>query len=107
MVGDLKRWTARGQVLPAEDDLSYVDVCDLSPEVIKTLRPEVVMSPLVVREFDVIDIARRLVEIGFAGRYRAVVQKIPDISLIAADVRAVAPALDFDVIDLPEGPDAP
>jgi hypothetical protein len=66
-------------------------------ELLCTLEPEVVLSALIAPDFDAMDLARLLQEAGFAGRYRAVTTRLPNVRSVVAEVRAVAPGLDFDL----------
>jgi hypothetical protein len=61
------------------------------------LKPEVVLSALIARDFDAIELARLLMLEGFAGRYRAVTTALPNIKCVVAEVRAAVPGIDFDV----------
>lgn len=66
---------------------------------------DVVLSPLVSDAFDCFDVAARLAELGFSGRYRAASGHIPDPGLVRREVRATYPKLDFElvVLDEPDG----
>lgn len=57
-----------------------------------------VLSPLVADGFDVIDIAIRLAELKYTGRYRAIAEDLPNGNMIRKEVRAHAPDLDFDLL---------
>lgn len=61
------------------------------------LQPDVVLSALIARDFDAIDLARRLAEAGFTGRYRAVTASLPNRGAVVAEVRASVPNIDFDL----------
>ncbi len=61
------------------------------------ISPEVVLSALIGPDFDAIDLARKLCDMGFAGRYRAVTRRLPNSRAVVAEVRAMAPGLDFDL----------
>ncbi len=66
-------------------------------QLLSDLRPEVVLSALIARDFDAIELARVLQIEGFAGRYRAVTPALPNIRGVVAEVRAAVPGIDFDV----------
>lgn len=71
---------------------------DLDGFLIATLAPEVIVSALTTPDFDVLDMAARLAEIGYRGRYRALVRHLPDPGVVVREVREIAPSLDFDVL---------
>lgn len=66
--------------------------------------PSLVLSCLVARDFDALDLARRLAEAGYRGRYLALVQSLPDPRLIRREVAAQCPGVNFDVIILDGSP---
>ncbi len=102
ILGDMQRWLARDAALPVLDGLSFADVTDLDAALLLRLNPDIVMSPLVVRDTDAVEIARILGDLHYAGRYRVVSEEIPNDTVIRAEVSAVAPDLDFAVVALPE-----
>ena len=103
IVGDMERWSTRDRELPVLPGLSFVDVSDLTAELLAHHNPDIVMSPLVVRDADAVEIARVLGTLGFSGRYRVVADDIPNSDVIQGEVSAVAPYLDFAIISLPVG----
>lgn len=62
--------------------------------------PVLVLSPLLTPVFDAIDIARYLSQLGYRGRYLALVDKLPSANLIRREVEAQSPDLNFDVVVL-------
>ena len=63
-------------------------------------RPSLVLSPLLARRFDCVDVAQMLHQIDFAGMMRAVGDDLPDPDIVRREVRALCPRLDFDLINL-------
>ena len=61
------------------------------------LAPELILSPLILVRFDVIDLAGRLAALDFRGRYRAVCPLLPRPQVVRDEVRREAPRLDFDL----------
>ena len=59
--------------------------------------PEIVLSPLFGEGFDALDLALRLQELDYDGRYRAVAERLPDPGLIRREIRSAAPRVDFDL----------
>lgn len=62
--------------------------------------PNLVLTPLVCGPRDAVDFAQKLASLGFCGRYRAVVDALPNIHLVRQEIRATCPSIDFDVIEL-------
>ncbi len=101
VVGDMARWSSRDRELPVMAGLSFVDVRDLDAALLATHSPDIIMSPLVVRDTDAVEIARTLSQLKFQGRYRVVADDIPDADVIQGEVSAAAPKIDFAIISLP------
>ena len=81
--------------------LSMIRFLALQPKQFAHLATSLVMSPLVVAGGkDAMDIAAKLEEFGFCGRYLAFVSVVPSTSLIAREIRLVAPNVDFELIEL-------
>lgn len=97
VVGNLERWAARGRGLPDLVGFAFVAFHSLTPDLLDDLAPEMVLSPLMGEGFDAVELARRLWQLGFAGRYRALTTPLPDLDAVRAEVREAAPDLDFDL----------
>ncbi len=69
----------------------------LDGPLLSRLRARAILSCLVTRAFDAIDLAAMLNATGFDGRYLAVTREAPDRALIRREVRSRAPSVDFDV----------
>lgn len=105
VVGDMARWRAQGRNLPDIDGLQFVDINALTDYVRTAEAPDIILSPLVSDDFDVMDVAHVLSECAYCGPYRAVTDLIPNPDIIRDEVRGQAPLLDFDLFVLPK-PDA-
>jgi hypothetical protein len=62
--------------------------------------PVLILSLLVTPGFDALDLARLLSENGYRGRYLALVDRLPNPTLIRREVAAQSPGVNFDVIIL-------
>ena len=62
--------------------------------------PVLILSNLVTPGFDALDLARFLVQNGYRGRYLALVDRLPNPTLIRREVAAQSPGINFDVIIL-------
>lgn len=93
VVGDVRDVSA----LPRIPGFHFRPYAAVTRRLLVEIDPEVVLSALIGPDFDAIDLARKLQEMGFAGRYRAVTARLPNARAVAAEVRGAAPGLDFDV----------
>lgn len=100
IIGDLGRWRNEGRDVISFGEFEYIDLADLTVDLLERTKPAIILSPLVADSFDVIDIAARLAELGFEGRYRALSVQASDKKVIAAEVALVAPDLDFDILEI-------
>lgn len=101
VIGDLARWKAEGRAHQSLEEFTFVDIDDLNADIVNEHEPDIILSPLVGDDFDAVDVAVRLIELGFRGRYRAISDNLPDADLIRAEIRAFAPQLDFDLLLMP------
>lgn len=62
--------------------------------------PALILSQLVTPGFDALDLARLLSQGGYRGRYLALVDRLPNPTLIRREVAAQSPGVNFDVIIL-------
>ena len=97
----MAQWVARQRGFPDAPGLNFADVDDLSPDLLDRTNPLIVLSPLVVRNTDAVEVADRLQKLGFRGRYRVVADPLPDTDIIHLEVATVAPGLDFGIMSLP------
>lgn len=97
-VGDIDEWRRHGGDLPADTRLAFTDFRSVTAELFEIMAPTLVLSPLLARGFDCIDLAQVLYGIGFRGRYRAVADLLPDPGMIRREIAGICPGLDFDVV---------
>ncbi|WP_296425833.1 hypothetical protein [Yoonia sp.] len=102
IIGNSARWKAEGRLIPRLKGFQFVDIGDLTPQIVNEASPDMVLSPLIGDEFDAVDLAMKLNELNYLGRYRAIANDVPDVELIRREVYGVAPQLDFDLLIMPE-----
>lgn len=102
VVGDLARWTAQGRIDASLTEFLFVDIATLSADLVNEIQPDIVLSPLIANNFDAVDVAMRLVDLQFQGKYRAIASDLPDASMICKEIRSFAAKLDFDLLLLPQ-----
>lgn len=101
VIGNLARWGAGGRSVVPFENVEFIDPSRLTAELLDTVNPDLILSPLWGDAFDVIDVAQQLVALGYRGRYRAVSENMPDVAMIINEVRTQAEGLDFDLLALP------
>ncbi|SIS73629.1 response regulator [Phaeovulum vinaykumarii] len=72
----------------------------LDAELLAQVNPDVVMCPLFMPGHDVIDLARRLHDMGYRGALRAFCSSVPDPDLIRREVAHACPEVSFELIVL-------
>ncbi|MGI1661871.1 hypothetical protein ACRDNQ_06500 [Palleronia sp. KMU-117] len=100
-VGDIEEWRRHGGDIPADSRLAFTDFGSVTPELFQVMAPTLVLSPLLARGFDCIDLSQVLHALGFKGRYRAIAEHLPDPEMIRREIAGLCPGLDFDVIVMP------
>ena len=102
-VGDVAEWTRHRGSLPVDGSLAFSSFAGITPELFEILAPQIVLSPLLARGFDCIDLAQLLSSLGFRGQYRAITEALPDPEIIRREIRCLCPGIDFDVIQISKG----
>ncbi|WP_143267471.1 hypothetical protein [Aquimixticola soesokkakensis] len=98
VVGEVARWRLKGGAIIDEPDLHYADFYELTFDLMATLRPDVVLSPVICAAFDCLDLAQRLSQLEFRGLYRSVAVGLPRPEIIKREVRGLCPDIDFDFL---------
>lgn len=97
-VGDTAEWLRRRQPVPPGGRIILASFSDLSQDLLARVRPKLVLSPLLARDFDCIDLAQMLFALGFGGQYRVVSSEVPNPLIVATEIRSLCPGLDFGVL---------
>lgn len=100
-VGDVQEWTRRGRQIPSEGTVFFAEFHQVTEVLLAELSPRLVLSPLLTRNFDCVDLAQKLAQLGYRGPYRAIDVGLPNPSMIVREIRALVPMLDFEVMRLP------
>lgn len=99
VVGHPEEWERTGHDLPARrGELRFVAFEDIDAEFLHTAAPAMILSPVLARGFDCIDLAARLAQLGYEGAYRAVSKALPSPGMIEREIRQLYPKLDFGVL---------
>lgn len=97
-VGSAAEWREGGNRLQADGRVAFASFEDISLEMISRLCPTVILSPVLARNFDCIDLAQKLFAHGYTGRYRAVSDELPDPEMVEREIRHLCPGLDFGIL---------
>ncbi|HHI71700.1 MAG TPA: hypothetical protein ENJ91_11905 [Rhodobacteraceae bacterium] len=104
VVGDIGHWLSTGRDLPRIAQTRFCDFEELDSGLLKQLNPQIILSPLLGRGFDVLDLVALLCTLGYDGRVRGMTPPLPNPELIRGEVQRVCPELDFDIIEVRPGP---
>lgn len=80
--------------------LSVATLASLTWDMLNRTQPEVVLAPLLTDAFDIIDVGRRLMQLGYTGALRAFCQPVPNRHLIRSEVQGACHLLDFDLLEV-------
>jgi hypothetical protein len=85
---------------PQIEGFTFRAFADLTQDLLDGLSPDVILSPLIVLQFDASDVIARLCALGFRGRYRAVSAPLPRPDAVRDEIRNHGPGVDFDIFEL-------
>lgn len=103
-VGDTAEWLRRNQPVPPGGRLILASYDDMSRQLLERVRPRLVLSPLLARDFDCIDLAQMLFTLGYTGQYRVITGDLPDPTVVHAEIGLLCPGLDFGILSTPPPP---
>ena len=99
-VGDTRAWHQRGRRIPSDGMVHFAEFHEVTELLLAELSPRLVLSPLLTRNFDCVDLAQRLAQLGYRGPYRAIDIGLPNPRMIVREIRSLVPTLDFEVLQL-------
>ena len=71
----------------------------LTTTTLATVRPDLILAPLLAASFDIVDVGARLNAMGFRDRLRAFSEPLPDVGAVVREVRVQFSDIDFGVIE--------
>jgi hypothetical protein len=92
---------ASSAVLGPGSPVAFAQLQDVGAELIDTLRPDIILTPLLSASFDCIDLAIILSALNYRGSFRVLCPLIPSPELIRREIRALCPELEFELIFVP------
>lgn len=104
VVGNTDQFEAAEPKLPNCHDTLFCVISDLTPAFLELHKPNVVLSPLVTSQHDILELAIVLDKLNFEGQFRVLVAPLPNPEVIVSEVRFECPALDFDLITVQPNP---
>lgn len=99
-VGDTASWSRSGRRIPTDGSVHFAAFHEVTPVLMAEIAPRLVLSPLLARNFDCVDLAQKLAQLGYRGPYRAIDIGLPDPRMIVREIRSLVPMLDFEVLRL-------
>jgi hypothetical protein len=103
-IGDVSAWRLQGGLVKGTGQVAFYEFNDVTSTLLELARPPMIVSPLLTRQFDCIDLAERLSDLGYAGAYRAIAITLPAPEIVRREIRLICPNLDFDVVAWPTDP---
>lgn len=96
-VGDPDEWLRHGNPFPTEE-MAFISFAEISENILTQYNPTVVFSPVLASNFDCIDLAILLQQVGYTGSYRAMAKDLPKPELIEREVAHICPRIDFSIV---------
>lgn len=97
-VGAPEEWKRQGKALPSHGKLAFVAFHEVTGYLLDKLNPAAVVSPVLAKGFDCIDLAQVLHSLDFKGPYRAAAPDLPKPKLIESEIAQLCPRLDFQIV---------
>jgi len=104
VVGNVEQFLAAKPKLPFCRDTLYCCIKELTSVFLELHQPNVVLSPLVTSQFDIVELAVVLEQLSYKGQFRALAAPMPNPELILKEVKTQCPELDFDLITVRPNP---
>jgi hypothetical protein len=92
-VGDVFSIRTRLDAGVAGDRTAFAEFSEVTPELMEALSPQIVVSSVLGRNFDCVDLAEKLCEVGFNGCYRLIAHGMPQPGLVLREIRSLFPSL--------------
>lgn len=101
VVGDIDSLKLSGLKLPQIDNFHFCAIEQVNQIFIARLKPDVILSSLITKQFDIVDLIDILNTINYCGQVRAISTALPDTQLICSEIQSAYPAIDFDLLEMP------
>lgn len=97
-IGEPDEWRRSGGIIPSEDVIAFCQFSEVNDELLRRLSPTLILSPVLARRFDCIDLATRLYQLSYPEKYRAIASNMPNPHIIEREIKSLCPTLNFAVI---------
>lgn len=97
-IGEPEEWRRAGGMIPAEDSVAFCTFDQMTDDFLRRVNPSVILSPVLARRFDCIDLATLLYRLSYTEKYRAIASNMPNPEIIEREIRSLCPTLDFAVV---------
>ena len=94
-VGEAGNWPSAGQDAMRQYQIGFAEFRHVTAELLSTLKPDIVVAPLLCETFDCLDLAQTLHTHGFAGRFRVIAPAIPAPWIISTEIETMCPSMNF------------
>lgn len=95
-VGNVYDWNQAARTLPPGSAVTFSDISDIKAEFLREICPDIVLSCLVCRDFDFLDLAQALQDAHYKGSLRIIVPKLPNPNSVISEARALCPDLQIE-----------
>lgn len=72
----------------------------LSETMLRNVKPDLIISPLITPEWDVVDLGLHLQSLGYTGKFFALTKPLPRAELVLREVSAVCPRLKIQLLEV-------
>ena len=102
IVGDIDNISSDGIDLPQIDNFHLCRIKELNQVFLARLKPDLILSSLITKQFDIVDLMEVLNSINDNGQVRAISTALPDTQLIISEIKSAYPLIDFDLMEMPK-----
>lgn len=97
-VGDTMQSDDNALKFPEFEKISYVGFLDVTSETLDRINPALILSPLLCNSFDCLELALRLQQLGYRGKYRVVAPTLTNPKMVKTEIKSQAPDVDFEIV---------
>ena len=88
------------QQFPGGVSMIYCRFTTISPEFVRRVAPDCILSPIVARQFDIVDLVRLLDRCNYRGSVVAVTDPLPAPTMVLTELRRFNRRLDMSLLEL-------
>lgn len=84
--------------LDQDDLVIHTQLRHVSMQMLAEVRPDLIIGPLIAADWDIVDLCHRISRCGYQGRILALTRPLPRADLVAGEVGALFPNLEFGLL---------